>query len=95
MIEDWKDAAFYLGAALVSVLQLIGISQIRRIGRLEKDKADKTDLEKALDRVLAELRAEREASDSSREALHEKVNKVAVAVGRLEGRAYKADNPQA
>lgn len=79
----------------MSVLQFIGISQIRRIGRLEKEKVDKTDLEKALDRVLTEIRAEREASDSSREALHEKVNRVAVAVGRLEGRAYKADNKQA
>lgn len=86
----WKEAATWLGGLLVAGLQIFGLYQVKRIGALEENKADKVDLRTLID----ELRVDRASADQSRSELHEKVNDVALAVARLEGRFGRGISPK-
>lgn len=90
---SWREVATWLGGALLALLQVVGLYQIKRIGALEESKADKADLrdliaELRADRsaLIAEMRADRAAAEESRAAMNDKISEVAQSVARLEGR---------
>lgn len=78
----------WLGTALVVVVQAVFGYQIVRIGKLEEavaNKADESDVTRVLREIRDEMQADRLEAGRSRDALHEKVNRVALGVARLEG----------
>lgn len=78
----YKDAAIGLAGVLGSIATWIAKKTVGKVEILDEKKADRVDLTKLID----ELREDRVAADESRQALHEKVNDVALTVARLEGR---------
>ena len=78
----YKDAAAWLAGSCVAIVAWIGRRTIGKVDSLDDKKTDKGDF----DRLIDEFRQDRASADKSRQDLHEKVNTVALAVARLEGR---------
>jgi len=92
VVFGWREVALTLSVALSTLLGIVW----RRTVQDVNGKVDKQEIEQLVEQVrqhmsddkelLREIRRDRELSEHSRSALHEKINRLAVGLGRVEGR---------
>lgn len=90
-VPPWLQELIGPGA-VAAVLGFFGLKALSRIDALEKGKADKSDLDKLIDEMRSDRQLAREdnqAARDSRAKMYEKVNSMAVTLGRLEERIGK------